>query len=74
MTENQALQVIANEITGLTSNNNANAEHLNIRLESLGDQIDKVVGESTTYLDDIRSAISKNTEALHLIAQILRNK
>jgi hypothetical protein len=40
----------------------------------LGDKIEDQSNATRDYLDDIRSSIDKNTEALNLIAQIIRNK
>jgi len=40
----------------------------------LGDKIEDQAQMTNGYLDDIRSSIDKNTEALHLIARILQNK
>ena len=74
MTENQALLAIAEVLNSSASTIhatlNSNAERLNNKL----DGINKELSFSASSMDDIRSSIDKNTEALQFIAQILRNK
>lgn len=65
---------LANEVSNLTMHINGNSSELVQHLGFLGDKIEDQASATRDYLDDIRSSIDKNTEALNLIAQILRNK
>jgi len=65
---------LANEVSNLTMHISGNSSELVQHLGFLGDKIEDQASATRDYLDDIRSSIDKNTEALNLIAQILRNK
>ena len=65
---------IADEVSNLTMHISGNSSELVQHLGFLGDKIEDQANATRDYLDDIRSSIDKNTEALNLIAQILRNK
>ena len=65
---------LANEVSNLTMHISGNSSELVQHLGFLGDKIEDQANATRDYLDDIRSSIDKNTEALNLIAQILRNK
>ena len=65
---------IADEVSNLTMHISGNSSELVQHLGFLGDKIEDQASATRDYLDDIRSSIDKNTEALNLIAQILRNK
>ncbi len=65
---------LAEEVSHLTMHLNGNASELVQHIGFLGDKIEDQSSATRDYLDDIRSSIDKNTEALNLIAQILRNK
>ena len=65
---------LANEVSNLTMHISGNSSELVQHLGFLGDKIEDQATATRDYLDDIRSSIDKNTEALNLIAQILRNK
>ena len=65
---------LANEVSNLTMHISGNSSELVQHLGFLGDKIEDQISATRDYLDDIRSSIDKNTEALNLIAQILRNK
>ena len=65
---------IADEVSNLTMHISGNSSELVQHLGFLGDKIEDQSNATRDYLDDIRSSIDKNTEALNLIAQILRNK
>ena len=65
---------LANELSNLTMHISGNSSELVQHLGFLGDKIEDQASATRDYLDDIRSSIDKNTEALNLIAQILRNK
>ena len=65
---------LANEVSNLTMHIGGNSSELVQHLGFLGDKIEDQISATRDYLDDIRSSIDKNTEALNLIAQILRNK
>lgn len=65
---------LANELSNLTMHISGNSSELVQHLGFLGDKIEDQSQCTNGYLDDIRSSIDKNTEALNLIAQILRNK
>ena len=65
---------LANEVSNLTMHISGNSSELVQHLGFLGDKIEDQSNATRDYLDDIRSSIDKNTEALNLIAQILRNK
>ena len=65
---------LANEVSNLTMHISGNSSELVQHLGFLGDKIEDQLSATRDYLDDIRSSIDKNTEALNLIAQILRNK
>ena len=64
---------LANEVSNLTMHISGNSSELVQHLGFLGDKIEDQANATRDYLDDIRSSIDKNTEALNLIAQILRN-
>jgi len=74
MTENQALQMIANEIAGHASTQitlvNDVCNVLNIRLEGLGEKVDCVA----SALDDIRGTLDRQTQILADLSMIIRNK
>lgn len=65
---------IADEVSNLTMHISGNSSELVQHLGFLGDKIEDQASATRDYLDDIRSSIDKNTEALNLIAQIIRNK
>jgi len=65
---------LASEVSNLTMHISGNSSELVQTLGFLGDKIEDQANATRDYLDDIRSSIDKNTEALNLIAQILRNK
>lgn len=65
---------LANEVSNLTMHISGNSSELVQHLGFLGDKIEDQLSATRDYLDDIRSSIDKNTEALNLIAQIIRNK
>tara|TARA_E500000081_G_scaffold146307_1_gene169135 strand:+ start:384 stop:629 length:246 start_codon:yes stop_codon:yes gene_type:complete len=65
---------LADEVSNLTMHISGNSSELVQHLGFLGDKIEDQASATRDYLDDIRSSIDKNTEALNLIAQILRNK
>ena len=65
---------LANEVSNLTMHISGNSSELVQHLGFLGDKIEDQSNATRDYLDDIRSSIDKNTEALNLIAQIIRNK
>lgn len=65
---------IADEVSNLTMHISGNSSELVQHLGFLGDKIEDQANATRDYLDDIRSSIDKNTEALNLIAQIIRNK
>lgn len=65
---------IADEVSNLTMHISGNSSELVQHLGFLGDKIEDQSNATRDYLDDIRSSIDKNTEALNLIAQIIRNK
>ena len=65
---------LANEVSNLTMHISGNSSELVQHLGFLGDKIEDQASATRDYLDDIRSSIDKNTEALNLIAQIIRNK
>ena len=65
---------LANEVSNLTMHISGNSSELVQHLGFLGDKIEDQANATRDYLDDIRSSIDKNTEALNLIAQIIRNK
>lgn len=65
---------LASEVSNLTMHISGNSSELVQHLGFLGDKIEDQANATRDYLDDIRSSIDKNTEALNLIAQILRNK
>lgn len=65
---------LANEVSNLTMYMSGNTTELVQHIGFLGDKIEDQSSATRDYLDDIRSSIDKNTEALNLIAQILRNK
>ena len=65
---------IADEVSNLTMYMSGNTTELVQHIGFLGDKIEDQSNATRDYLDDIRSSIDKNTEALNLIAQILRNK
>ena len=65
---------IADEVSNLTMYMSGNTTELVQHIGFLGDKIEDQSNATRDYLDDIRSSIDKNTEALNLIAQIIRNK
>jgi len=65
---------LADEVSNLTMYMSGNTSELVQHIGFLGDKIEDQAQMTNGYLDDIRSSIDKNTEALHLIARILQNK
>ena len=65
---------IADEVSNLTMYMSGNTTELVQHIGFLGDKIEDQSNATRDYLDDIRSSIDKNTEALNLIAQIIRDK
>jgi len=65
---------LADEVSNLTMYMSGNTSELVQHIGFLGDKIEDQSQMTNGYLDDIRSSIDKNTEALHLIARILQNK
>lgn len=65
---------IADEVSNLSSYMSGNTSELVQHIGFLGDKIEDQAQMTNGYLDDIRSSIDKNTEALQLIARILQNK
>ena len=65
---------IADEVSNLTMYMSGNTSELVQHIGFLGDKIEDQAQMTNGYLDDIRSSIDKNTEALQLIARILQNK
>lgn len=65
---------LADEVSNLGSYMSGNTSELVQHIGFLGDKIEDQSQMTNGYLDDIRSSIDKNTEALHLIARILQNK
>ena len=65
---------LAQEVSNLAMHLSGNSSELVQHLGFLGDKIEDQAQCTNGYLDDIRSSIDKNTEALNLIAKILRNK
>ena len=65
---------LADEVSNLTMYMSGNTSELVQHIGLLGDKIEDQAQMTNGYLDDIRSSIDKNTEALHLIARILQNK
>jgi hypothetical protein len=65
---------LADEVSNLTMYMSGNTSELVQHIGFLGDKIEDQAQMTNGYLDDIRSSIDKNTEALQLIARILQNK
>jgi|TARA_B110000495_G_C22767838_1_gene449429 hypothetical protein len=65
---------LAKEVSNLTMYMDGGTTELIQHIGFLGDKIEDQSNATRDYLDDIRSSIDKNTEALVLIGQILRNK
>ena len=57
---------LANEVSNLTMHISGNSSELVQHLGFLGDKIEDQANATRDYLDDIRSSIDKNTEALNL--------
>lgn len=65
---------LADEVSNLTMYMSGNTSELVQHIGFLGDKIEDQAQMTNGYLDDIRSSIDQNTEALQLIARILQNK
>ena len=65
---------LANEVSNLTMHISGNSSELVQHLGFLGDKIEDQSSATRDYLDDIRSSIDKNTEALQRIADIIARR
>ena len=65
---------LANEVSNLTMHISGNSSELVQHLGFLGDKIEDQANATRDYLDDIRSSIDKNTEALQRIADIIARR
>lgn len=65
---------LANEVSNLTMHISGNSSELVQHLGFLGDKIEDQANATRDYLDDIRSSIDKNTEALQRIADLIARR
>lgn len=65
---------VADEISNLAFHLSGNSSELVQHLGFLGDKIEDQSQCTNGYLDDIRSSIDKNTEALQRIADIIARR
>ena len=65
---------LAQEISNLAIHLSGNSSELVQHLGFLGDKIEDQSQRTNGYLDDIRSSIDKNTEALQRIAELIARR
>ena len=65
---------LADEVSNLGSYMSGNTSELVQHIGFLGDKIEDQSQMTNGYLDDIRSSIDKNTEALQRIADIIARR
>ena len=65
---------VADEISNISMHLSGNSSELVQHLGFLGDKIEDQANATRDYLDDIRSSIDKNTEALQRIADIIARR